>query len=204
MSIIDSILNILVPHACLGCGVEPSLICAGCLESLAPEILVPSSLKVRSATLYEGLAKSLIWRLKSDGVQAAAKVMARQMITLLNDEDHNYLIVPVPTATSRVRQRGYDQAKLLARALSRQTGLAYSDCLARHGQAHQVGSSRSKRLSQLSSAFRVKKAIGGERILLIDDVTTTGATLETAAAFLKMAGARRVEAITFAYKPKHT
>jgi ComF family protein len=109
------------------------------------------------------------------------------------------VIVPVPTATSRVRQRGYDQAKLLARALSRQARLPYLDCLARTGQAHQHGASRSQRLRQLTAAFRVRRqrAVRGSHIVLIDDVVTTGATLEAAAAVLHAAGATRVEAVVF-------
>ena len=105
-----------------------------------------------------------------------------------------------PTATSRVRQRGYDQAKLLARALARQAGLPYLDCLARVGQTHQVGATREQRLRQLQAAFRVRRpnAVRSAYLLLVDDVSTTGATLELAATILKSAGARRVDAIVFA------
>jgi ComF family protein len=110
------------------------------------------------------------------------------------------MVVPVPTATSRVRGRGYDQAKLLARELSRQARLPYLDCLVRSGHTHQVGASRYQRLSQLEGAFRLKdsKKVRGTRILLIDDVMTTGATLETAAGLLKAGGAGQVAAMVFA------
>jgi ComF family protein len=109
------------------------------------------------------------------------------------------LVVPVPTATGRVRRRGYDQARLLARDLSRRTGLPRIDCLARSGQTHQVGAGRERRLEQLRQAFRVRRAgaVCGRRILLVDDVVTTGASLESSARALLAAGAGRVEAITF-------
>jgi predicted amidophosphoribosyltransferase len=75
--------------------------------------------------------------------------------------------------------------------------------LARQGQAHQVGASREQRKQQLATAFRVTKPqhVAGARLLLIDDVVTTGATLEAAAAALRAVGARHIEALVFA-QPK--
>ncbi|HSX46182.1 MAG TPA: phosphoribosyltransferase family protein [Candidatus Saccharimonadia bacterium] len=207
MSILDRLAGWPAPHDCLGCGVEGSLLCAKCCAQL-PNARVPFSadshlFAIRSATLYQGAAKDLLWRLKSGGAQEAARVMAHQMSKLV-PAGTGAVIVPVPTATSRVRQRGYDQAKLLARHLSKLTALPCSYLLARHGQVHQVGAHRKTRLEQLGNALRVRKpsAVRGSHIILVDDVTTTGATLETAANILKQAGAARVEAITFAYAPR--
>jgi ComF family protein len=203
MSIIDSLLDKLVPHSCVGCQLEGSLLCHGCSAVLNTTTEVRKALdgqlEVKSAVIYESLAKALIWRLKSDGAQAAAQVMARHMAPLLRPTTP-CLLVPVPTASSRARQRGYDQAKLLARCLSRQTGLTYADCLVRHGQAHQVGASRHGRRQQMQGVFSVKRArrLQNAAIILVDDVTTTGATLETAAAALQQAGAKQLRAITFA------
>lgn len=204
MSLLDSLLGIIAPHECLNCGIEGSLLCHDCANKLPPALpeLSPNShlSSLRSATLYQGLAKDLIWKLKSDGAQAAAKIMARCMAPIIS-KNRDLLIVPVPTATSRTRQRGYDQAKLLSKALSRQTGLPRANCLARLGQAHQVGSHRKERLRQLEGALIPKQSslIKNSTIILVDDVTTTGATLETAAKILKQAGAAKVEAVTFAY-----
>jgi ComF family protein len=111
------------------------------------------------------------------------------------------VLVPVPTAAARARRRGYDQARLLARELSRRTGLPYLDCLARHGNAHQVGASGGTRRSQLQGVFRVTvpgARLRGARLVLIDDVMTTGATLEAAAAALTRAGAAHMEGLVFA------
>jgi ComF family protein len=124
--------------------------------------------------------------------------MADAMTKLI--KDRQAIIVAVPTATTRVRQRGYDQTKLLARHIAKQARMLWIDCLARSGQAHQVGSGKDERLAQLKSALRVtqERFIRGAHIILIDDVITTGATLETAAEVLKEAGAAHIEAIAFA------
>lgn len=122
------------------------------------------------------------------------------MAALLPQFEPGFIIVPVPTATSRVRQRGYDQATVLARRLARKQRLPYARLLARLGQAHQVGAGRAERVSHLKDAFRAIRVahIQGAHILLIDDVCTTGATLESAARTLRAAGAKRVDALVFA------
>ncbi len=203
MSLINRLLDTLAPHDCLGCDAEGSLLCVACVATL-PTVenyneLSSTLTAVRAVTPYSGVAKALVWRLKSAGAQAAATIMAAQMLSYL-EPAADLIIVPVPTATGRVRQRGYDQAKLLARTLARQAGLPYLDCLAQIGQTHQVGASRRERLRQLQAAFRVRHpgSVRAAHLVLVDDVTTTGATLELAASVLKAAGARRIDAIVFA------
>lgn len=219
MSLLDKLLSLLAPHECLGCGKQGSLICDKCATELSKisercyrcRRLSPGNLtcskchklskltQVKVATIYSGIAKELVWKLKFSGARAAANSMAIIMSQQI-ESSRNMLIVPVPTATSRVRQRGYDQAVLLAKELARQTGMKYVSCLSRTSQAHQVGAGRSQRIKQLAGAFRVTKSdqISGAHILLIDDVITTGATLESAALILKKAGAKRVDALIFA------
>lgn len=203
VSLLDTILAVLAPHDCLACQVEGALLCNACLDSLPPappkQLSSPDLEVVQSATIYRGVAKDLIWKLKSSGAQAAAKIMAGCMLDLI-PASKNIVIVPIPTASSRVRQRGYDQAKLLAKELSKQSRLPYINCLSRRGQAHQVGAGREQRTRQLQNAFRVKSPllIKNAHIILVDDVVTTGATLEIVARILKLSGATTIEAITFA------
>lgn len=219
MSLFDALIGKIAPHDCLACGTEGYLLCVACTDRLAVipgrcykcEKLSLDGLtcancrptsplcQVQVATAYDGSAKALIWQLKLAGARAATRIMAGRMAIMVRC-DAATTIIPAPTATGRVRQRGYDQAILLARELARQTRLPYLDCLARHGQTHQHGLSRQQRAAQLSAAFRVRrpKAVRGANILLVDDVVTTGATLEAAAATLKAAGAAQVNAIAFA------
>jgi ComF family protein len=149
--------------------------------------------------VYSGTAKELVWKLKFAGAQAAVEQMAAQMLPRLRAASGT-IVVPVPTATSRVRRRGYDQARLLARQLSRESQLRYVACLSRITQAQQVGASREQRLKQLSTAFYAQKPhlIQGKHIILVDDVVTTGATLEAATTALRAAGAGRIDALVFA------
>jgi ComF family protein len=114
--------------------------------------------------------------------------------------DEDAVLVPVPTATSRVRQRGYDQAELLCRELASLTRLPYRTALARHGQSRQVGTNRTERRAHLEGALRVRhpETIQGKHVVLVDDVLTTGATIEAAAKVIRRAGAKRVDAIVFA------
>jgi ComF family protein len=138
--------------------------------------------------------------MKYERAQAGLHEAAVLMAPLLRVVPEDVVLVHVPTASSRVRMRGYDHALRIAHELSKQTGLPRLVLLARVGQAHQVGANRAARLQQLQSAFRPVHSpdIRGKHIVLVDDVLTTGATLETAARVLKKAGAKRISAIVFA------
>lgn len=218
MSIINHILDLLAPHECLGCKTEADLLCADCIGELTgvPErcyrCLAPSAgsltcaacsptshlNRVFAATPYDGVAKELVIRLKFNGARAAVRSMSAHMARRLEGVDAGTVIVPIPTAAARARGRGFDQAKLLAKGLSRRTGLPYLDCLVRRGSTRQVGTSRELRLRQLEGAFHVRTVPRHARVILLDDVLTTGATLESAAQALHAQGMDRIMAAVFA------
>jgi ComF family protein len=111
------------------------------------------------------------------------------------------VITAVPLGAWRRRQRGFNQAALLAANISKRTAISFGDILRkRRHTAYQNELSRDKRLTNLSGAFAVREgaAIGGLGILLIDDVMTTGATLEECSAVLLSAGAKAVTCLTLA------
>jgi ComF family protein len=134
------------------------------------------------------------------------RALARPLACLLAEQLPYFkfppVIVPIPTATTRIRRRGYDHAKMLAEALAKQTSWACVALLRRVGQTRQVGAKRISRIEQLKGAFRPvrRDMILGSNILLVDDVITTGATVSEAARVLKLAGAKSVSAVALAQK----
>lgn len=159
---------------------------------------------------YAGPARALVAALKFGGALALADLMAAQMATTApagllgsgpgeadGSGGRRPVLVPAPAHPARARKRGFDQAERLARALSRRTGLPLDACLSRGGAAEsQIGASRATRLRK----GRVEIAARGPvpaRALLVDDVHTTGATLNAAARALRDAGALDVAALTY-------
>ena len=223
MPLLDSVLSILAPHTCLVCGREGKLVCDWCAVDAFPPL--PSRCyrcrritsdfalcdrckkqtplrHVWIRTDYDGSAKDLLHSYKYERARAAVLPVARAVDEVLPYLPADTLLIPVPTATSRVRQRGYDHAALLARSLARQHHLAWLRAVTHLSQSRQVGSSRQQRLTQLADTFIVTKPalVSGRDILIVDDVVTTGATLEAMARVLKQAGAKSVNALAFAQK----
>lgn len=222
MAVLDTVIGFLAPHDCIGCGIEGSLVCEWCAPSVVSPLpprcvschkimknyeTCPSCQKtlplrhVWVVSEYQNLANTLVYKLKFERAIAAAAYIARLMHETMPYFE-NLLVGSVPTATSHQRQRGYDQAELIARSFAKLRGLPYENMLLRRGQSRQVGANRSERLRQLKGAFQTTKPdrINGRHILLIDDVVTTAATIGEAARTLKAAGARQVNAAVFAQK----
>ena len=221
MSILEKIARIYAPFCCIGCDTETDrMVCESCLGHL---LRVPSRCYLCRMTtrncqvcvrcrkisplaavivfgVHEGLAKELVHKAKYERAKAGLHEMSGMMSSLVPySSERDMVIVPVPTASSRVRERGYDQAVVLAKDISKTVSLQYFPVLVRLNQAHQVGSTRADRKRHVKNGFRVVKPdiVKGRSILLIDDVCTTGATLEEAARTLKRAGAASVYGLVF-------
>jgi ComF family protein len=198
---IEHIIGVLAPHECISCHSEGLLLCISCQRSLPVLPVLPwvHNGYLGAATIYEAAAKDIIYRLKFERARAAAKVVAAVMAQRL-PLDQAGVITHVPTATTRQRVRGYDQAALIARELAALLHVRYTPLLERMGQQRQLGHSRHDRQQQLAGAFRPISAemARGEHVLLIDDVLTTGSTLDAAASVLMRTGAAGVSAYVFA------
>jgi ComF family protein len=223
MFILERIISVAAPHLCIGCGAEGVVVCDWCLPDFASPLpsrcyrcksqtensLVCKKCRhgsrmkhVWTRTAYEDRAKLLIHDFKFERKQAAAKPIAQMMAEILPYFPPDTIVTHVPTATSRVRQRGYDHAGLLAKALAHELELSHVSLLRRTGQARQVGAKRSERLRQLDGAFHASDhaRCSGSQVLLVDDLVTTGGTLESAAKTLRQAGAKTVDAVVFAQR----
>lgn len=218
MPALDNLIGLIAPHNCLGCGGLGSLLCGDCAKQLPSPVSrcyrchrvtengrtctrcrrVSKLFSLNARTRYEGTAEALVQKLKYGNAASAADDIARELAPLL-PRASELLITHLPTATSRVRTRGYDQAELIAKSLSRRSGLPYASLLLRLGQAHQVGAGREERIKQAADIYRARSTgrLAGASIVLVDDVITTGASLEAAAKALKAAGAKRIYGLVF-------
>lgn len=180
------------PAACPLCNVSSSLgsTCRRCQSATALA-------GVTVVAHYDGAIKQLVLRTKFSSYRAGAKLMARLMATKLVGMQFD-LVTAVPTTALRRRQRGYNQAELMARELALQLGIPYLSLLGRRGKVRQMGTSRSERLKQLNGSFYPLRKCQGLRILVVDDVLTTGATLSECANELSATGASHVWAVALA------
>jgi ComF family protein len=167
----------------------------------------PAALRAaRSAVILEDPADRLVHALKYGGWRELAPVLARRMQAVPLPEEsvgRRLLAVPVPTTARRRRQRGYNQAALLARSFAEGTRVEYAEALTRGtSTGSQVALDPSQRRSNVRGAFSTvtqhEALLRGSHVLLVDDVLTTGATAGEAAQTLERAGADGVSLITFA------
>ena len=153
-----------------------------------------------SAFWYQDQARRLVHQLKFNGDLQATRPLGDQMTLVLAEAawiSQIDCLVPVPVHPLRLRQRGYNQAQVLAQQVGGHTGLPLClDVLFRpREQGSQISRSRQERLLAMKDAFSAKSA-EGKHILLVDDVLTTGATAAACARALQAAGAAEVRILT--------
>lgn len=218
-------LDLFFPPWCIGCGREGKYICDSCREKL-PLISPPICLKcgrplteenicpgciegtvaidgIRAPFLFHGVIRQAIHELKYRNLKAIAPSLAGFLHEYLLDNPlPGDVLVPVPIHRTRRRERGYNQSSLIAREISRRNGLpVIEDCLIRSiNTPPQVRTnSASERRKNITDAFScVNDRLKGRQVILIDDVSTSGATLNTCAGVLKASGAAGVWGLTIA------
>lgn len=150
----------------------------------------------RAPLRYEGVGKDIVYALKYRGyLRVVEKVMAPLMAGSLEGESFDG-VVAVPLHRARLAKRGFNQAELMARAVAGRINVPFSDRLRTVRRTRdQVELSAGERRENVAGAFEARGSLGG-RLLLVDDVFTTGATLSECATTLKQAGAGEVHAVT--------
>ena len=221
---IRAVVDFLVPVACVHCGAEGSLWCDQCIEN-SPKLAGNTCIKCGERTSenmnlcgdcvtlpppldrliptfrYGGPIRSVVHALKYRNVTAIAPAMADAMSAHKFATRANLdCVAPVPAQRDRLRERGYNQASILARQIADKLQLQFiEDALTKtRATPSQVELTRQQREFSLRGAFEANYRFDDAHVLLIDDVCTTGNTLMNCAAALKLAGARRVSAIVFA------
>ena len=208
-NLLRSGLDVLFPVRCVGCARSGAYICVACLaEARRPPPSPPPEsgplADVLTPFAYEGVVRTAVQHLKYRGLRSLVPEMARPMAwELAVTVPPPFTLVPVPLHPARQRERGFNQAELLARELARLLDAPLSTGALRRTKdtSSQVSTStRAERLTNVREAFAATDGVDGATIVLVDDVTTTGATLSAAAQALLSAGAARVYGLTFAHE----
>ena len=222
MPLLAELLALIAPPGCLACRARcrgPGTACAwtararcrGCARGVGAAAYPPTAGKRCPAArasfprawaplAYQGVARMLVAALKFRGALAVADLMAAQMVANLPADlrDSAGVLVPVPPVGRRRRRRGFDQARVLSVALARRTDRPLVECLVRAGRgARQVGASRRERRAPGRLEIQVRGS-SPPLAILVDDVHTTGATLEACARALAAEGTTVVAAISYA------
>jgi ComF family protein len=217
--------NLLFPPRCVGCGGVGAWLCGECISQI-PRVESPVCPRCGSAVLAEGLcSRCRTSPLQIDAIRSVVLLdgVLRHAVHLLKYEGRTVLaqplgevmaaywlehrmpadvVVPVALHPDRFRERGYNQSTLLAREMARRVGLAVDEqtLIRRRATAPQVTLDARHRRENVRDAFACSgDALVGKHVLLVDDVCTTGATLEACAIAVRdQGGARTVRALTLA------
>ena len=223
-------LDWIYPPECAGCGEPGYRLCVKCQESvqyisgkvcticgipfhgkdnICPDCKnnTPPYDALRSLTQYGGVIRECIHDLKYRNNQSLGEFFSSRMVDLIRGEGWEAdLVVPVPLSPDRQTERGYNQSALLARPIALKLGWRYQPvCLTRNRNTKsQVSLSIEERKHNVADAFTaVPEMVAGKKVLLIDDVTTTGSTLIECVRALKRDGAKTVYCLTLS-RPIHS
>ena len=205
--------NRLVCEACAGSLPRSPQACERCAIALANAGIcgecqrrAPSFDAAFAAFEYRFPLDRLVQRFKYAGDLAAGKWLALELAARVAPCERPDLLVAPPIAPSRLRERGFNQAVVIAKVIGKRLGIRHApEALAKvRDTSPQPGLGRRARLANLRDAFRCDARLAGEHVAIVDDVMTTGATADTLARVLKAAGAARVSVWTLARTPDRT
>ncbi len=209
---LPNILDLLVPHSCRGCGHLGKVLCERCKNNIISKH-INFCPKCKSKTIHGACKKckslppifvvgqrssllgKLIHDFKYDSVRALAQPLAEIMNEILPQTTNETLIIPLPTISRHVRERGLDHTYLIAKELAKIRHYKVQRILIRNKNTVQVGTDRKTRLSQAKSAYMISPKIRINKnatYILLDDVWTTGASMESAIKKLRGSGVNQI------------
>jgi len=220
---LTALLDLLFPPTCCGCGARGATWCADCQarvqllrDPLCPHCgaptrsnarlcshcrNLPTDLRSRSYALYRPPVSNAILHLKYHPNQAMASVMGAWLASVYAQTAWSAtVVVPVPLASDRMQHRGYNQAALIAAAMAERAALPHEPrALTRtESTRSQVGLGYEERAENVRGVFSASPALGGQAVLLVDDLYTTGATLRACTQACMQAGALQAYGLTVA------
>ena len=212
-NLINTVLSLIFPIECLGCNKEDTYLCEQCLNTIKlKEKIEPFEHPLKyldgimtAADYKNNLIKSAIHYFKFRFIKKMAEPLAQLLINFFERVDpaiNDPLIIPVPLNKKRFLERGFNQSELIGKIFADHFNFSFmTDLIERHRYTpHQVGLNRAKRLTNVQGSFKINRSelIQNKNIILIDDVVTTGSTLEEIAKILKDFGAKKVWGLTVA------
>jgi ComF family protein len=217
--IINWILDLILPIQCLGCGKEGQFFCGQCLEKIPLKLDFekqktnsPLSGLIIASDYQHPLLKEALIQYKYNFVSGLAQPLSQLLIKQLNLKKHQFLInaktifVSVPLHQRRLRWRGFNQSELLCQNLGKHFHLPfYNDILIRQKNTLPQAkiSDANQRQNNIKNAFQINPGnavdLKNKTIILVDDISTTGATLSECAKALKSAGAKNIYGLVLAH-----
>jgi ComF family protein len=219
-TIVDTLLSVVAPHLCSGCGRIGGAFCDNCKYDISVDPFSscllcekPSQTGVCSdhkvafnqawaVGVRSGALQRLIGSFKFRNMKSASVDLSDLLHKMLPPLPMGSIFVPIPTTPAHIRERGYDHMLLIAEGLGRLRSLPVEQLLKRDNVLIQHKAGRKQRLIQASTAFRVEGVIDPEAVyILLDDVVTTGATIIEASLLLRQAGATTIWVATTSRQP---
>ena len=209
---IDTLLSKVAPHLCCGCGKTGTILCDNCKYDINSDVytqclacrgpadetgvchhcMMPYT-RAWCVGERSGVLQRLVGDFKFQNIYAAYIPLAQLLDERISELPPNTIIVPIPTVGAHIRERGYDHTYLIAKWIAKRRGLKMQPLLIRVTSTKQRDAGRQQRIEQAKVAFGTSGAINKDAYyLVIDDVVTTGATMQYAAETLRQAGADRV------------
>lgn len=190
-------LAVLLPIDCAGCGAPDRSLCTDCRAALSHETIestTPGGLVVRSALPYEAVARQLVLALKEHNRTDVAAPLAAHLAPLLPTA---LTLVAVPSSPTALARRGYDPVRLLVRRPVVRVLEVARDSVA------QKSLGVDERAANRAGSLRARWSLAGLRVAIVDDVVTTGVTLDEAARAIRAAGGEVDAAVTLAATPRY-